>query len=43
MLHFRALSEGERILYVDAQIPHRALKLGVTERTRVIMHLLLTH
>jgi len=30
-LHLRALSEGERILYVDAQIAHGALDLCVAE------------
>ena len=43
MLHLRALSEGERILYVDAQIANRALDFRVAERTRVILHLQSTH
>ena len=32
MLHLRALSEGERILYVDAQIANRALDFRVAEQ-----------
>jgi hypothetical protein len=31
-LHLRALSEGERILYVDAQIAYGALDLCVAEQ-----------
>jgi hypothetical protein len=32
MLYLRALSEGERILYVDAQIANRALGFRVVEQ-----------
>jgi hypothetical protein len=32
MLHLSALGEGERILYVDAQIANGALDLGVAEQ-----------
>lgn len=32
MLHLRALSEGERVLYVDAKIANRALDFRVAEQ-----------
>jgi hypothetical protein len=34
MLHLHALSEGERILYVDAQVANRALDLRMAEQNR---------
>ena len=43
MLHLCALGEGERILDVDAEIADGAFDLRVAERSRVIMHVLLTH
>jgi hypothetical protein len=32
MLHVRALGEGERVLYVDAQVSYGALDLRVAEQ-----------
>jgi hypothetical protein len=32
MPHLRALSEGERILYVDAEVANRALDFRVAEQ-----------
>ncbi len=34
---------GKGIIDLDAEVPHGALELGVTQRSRVIMHVLLTH
>jgi len=42
-LYLRAFCKGERILYVDAEVPNGAFDLCMAERSRVIMHVLFTH
>ena len=37
------LCDHKRVVDLDAKVPHGAFNLGMSERTRVIMHILLSH
>jgi hypothetical protein len=43
MLHFRALSQSEGILDIDAEVADRALDLRMAKQPRVIMRTSLSH
>jgi hypothetical protein len=42
-LNVDLLGDHKRVINLDAKIPDRAFDLCMTERTRVIIHILLSH